>query len=156
MKKWPWFMLSLAVIVCDQASKYLVSVLLIPYKPLPVFPMFNLTLAYNSGAAFSFLSGAGDWHRWFFSGFSLIVSIILAIWLYRTASQAKLLLAGISLILGGAIGNLFDRAFHGYVIDFIDVYYKHHHFATFNVADSAICIGAGFFLLDLLVNKQDS
>jgi len=67
-----------------------------------------------------------------------------------------LLLAGISLILGGAIGNLFDRAFHGYVIDFIDVYYKHHHFATFNVADSAICIGAGFFLLDLLVNKQDS
>jgi len=149
-------MLSLAVIVCDQASKYLVSVLLIPYKPLPVFPMFNLTLAYNSGAAFSFLSGAGDWHRWFFSGFSLIVSIILAIWLYRTASQAKLLLAGISLILGGAIGNLFDRAFHGYVIDFIDVYYKHHHFATFNVADSAICIGAGFFLLDLLVNKQDS
>lgn len=156
MKKWPWFMLSLAVIVCDQASKYLVSVLLIPYKPLPVFPMLNLTLAYNSGAAFSFLSGAGDWHRWFFSGFSLIVSIILAIWLYRTASQAKLLLAGISLILGGAIGNLFDRAFHGYVIDFIDVYYKHHHFATFNVADSAICIGAGFFLLDLLVNKQDS
>lgn len=149
-------MLSLAVIVCDQASKYLVSVLLIPYKPLPVFPMLNLTLAYNSGAAFSFLSGAGDWHRWFFSGFSLIVSIILAIWLYRTASQAKLLLAGISLILGGAIGNLFDRAFHGYVIDFIDVYYKHHHFATFNVADSAICIGAGFFLLDLLVNKQDS
>jgi len=138
-------MLSLAVIVCDQASKYLVSVLLIPYKPLPVFPMFNLTLAYNSGAAFSFLSGAGDWHRWFFSGFSLIVSIILAIWLYRTASQAKLLLAGISLILGGAIGNLFDRAFHGYVIDFIDVYYKHHHFATFNVADSAICIGAELF-----------
>ncbi|MCW8400200.1 signal peptidase II [Legionella sp. PATHC038] len=156
MKKWPWFLLSFAVIVFDQASKYLVGVLLTPYKPLPVFPMFNLTLAYNSGAAFSFLSGAGDWHRWFFAGFSLIVSMILVIWLYRTASQAKLLLAGISLILGGAVGNLFDRAFHGYVIDFLDVYYKHHHFATFNVADSAICIGAGFFLLDLVVNKQDS
>lgn len=155
MKKWPWFILSLIVIICDQASKYLVEVLLTPYKPLPVFPMFNLTLAYNSGAAFSFLSGAGDWHRWFFAGFSFIVSAILAIWLYRTASHAKLLLAGISLILGGAIGNLFDRAFHGYVIDFIDLYYKHYHFATFNIADSAICIGAGFFVLDLLVNKGD-
>ncbi|KTC88688.1 signal peptidase II [Fluoribacter dumoffii] len=155
MKKWPWFVLSFIVIVCDQASKYLVGIYLTPYKPLPVFPMFNITLAYNSGAAFSFLSGAGDWHRWFFAGFSLIVSIMLGVWLYRTASQAKLLLAGISLILGGAIGNLFDRALNGYVIDFIDVYYKHHHFATFNLADSAICIGAGFFLLDLLVNKQD-
>ncbi|WP_454784075.1 signal peptidase II [Legionella sp. WA2024007413] len=155
MKKWPWFILSLFVVICDQASKYLVEFFLTPYKPLAVFPMFNLTLAYNSGAAFSFLSGAGNWHRWFFASFSLIVSGILAIWLYRTASQAKLLLAGISLILGGAIGNLFDRAYHGYVIDFIDVYYKHHHFATFNIADSAICIGAGFFILDLLINKSN-
>lgn len=154
MKKWPWFMLSLTVVILDQASKYLVSVFLTPYKPLPVFPMFNLTLAYNSGAAFSFLSGAGDWHRWFFASFSLIVSMMLAVWLYRTESQARLLLAGISLILGGAIGNLVDRAFDGYVIDFIDVYYKHYHFATFNLADSAICIGAGFFLLDLLVNRE--
>lgn len=154
MKKWPWFMLSLTVVILDQASKYLVSVFLTPYKPLPVFPMFNLTLAYNSGAAFSFLSGAGDWHRWFFAGFSLIVSMMLAVWLYRTESQARLLLAGISLILGGAIGNLVDRAFDGYVVDFIDVYYKHYHFATFNLADSAICIGAGFFLLDLLVNRE--
>ncbi|KTD40718.1 signal peptidase II [Legionella parisiensis] len=154
MKKWPWFMLSLIVIIFDQASKYLVSVFLTPYKPLPVFPMFNLTLAYNSGAAFSFLSGAGDWHRWFFAGFSLIVSIMLAVWLYRTEGHARLLSAGISLILGGAVGNLIDRAFDGYVIDFIDVYYRHHHFATFNLADSAICIGAGFFLLDLLLNRQ--
>ncbi|AWN74731.1 signal peptidase II [Legionella anisa] len=154
MRKWPWFMLSLIVIVFDQASKYLASVFLTPYKPLPVFPMFNFTLAYNSGAAFSFLSGAGDWHRWFFAGFSFIVSVILAVWLYRTESQARFLLAGISLILGGAIGNLIDRALDGYVIDFIDVYYKHHHFATFNLADSAICIGAGFFLLDLLINRE--
>lgn len=147
-------MLSLIVIVFDQVSKYLASVFLTPYKPLPVFPMFNLTLAYNSGAAFSFLSGAGDWHRWFFAGFSFIVSVILAVWLYRTESQSRFLLVGISLILGGAIGNLIDRALDGYVIDFIDVYYKHHHFATFNLADSAICIGAGFFLLDLLVNRE--
>ena len=147
-------MLSLIVIVFDQASKYLASVFFFFFKPLPVFPMFNFTLAYNSGAAFSFLSGAGDWHRWFFAGFSFIVSVILAVWLYRTESQARFLLAGISLILGGAIGNLIDRALDGYVIDFIDVYYKHHHFATFNLADSAICIGAGFFLLDLLINRE--
>ncbi|WP_115710548.1 signal peptidase II [Legionella sainthelensi] len=154
MKKWYWFMLSLAVIVCDQLSKYLVSIFLTPYHPLPVFPMFNLTLAYNTGAAFSFLSGAGDWHRWFFAAFSFIVSIILAVWLYKTENQTCLLSAGISLILGGAVGNLFDRAIHGYVIDFIDLYYKHHHFATFNIADSAICIGAGLFVLDVFINKK--
>ncbi|KTD58663.1 lipoprotein signal peptidase [Legionella sainthelensi] len=154
MKKWYWFMLSLAVIVSDQLSKYLVSIFLTPYHPLPVFPMFNLTLAYNTGAAFSFLSGAGDWHRWFFAAFSFIVSIILAVWLYKTENQTCLLSAGISLILGGAVGNLFDRAIHGYVIDFIDLYYKHHHFATFNIADSAICIGAGLFVLDVFINKK--
>lgn len=148
-------MLSLAVIICDQLSKYLVGVFLTPYQPLHIFPMFNLTLAYNSGAAFSFLSGAGDWHRWFFAGFSLIVSIILAVWLYRSKNQTTLLLSGISLILGGALGNLFDRALHGYVIDFIDLYYKHHHFATFNIADSAICVGAGLFVLDALINKNE-
>lgn len=154
MKKWYWFMLSFAVIVSDQLSKYLVSIFLTPYHPLPVFPMFNLTLAYNTGAAFSFLSGAGDWHRWFFAAFSFIVSIILAVWLYKTESQTCLLSAGISLVLGGAVGNLFDRAIHGYVIDFIDLYYKHHHFATFNIADSAICIGAGLFVLDVFINKK--
>ncbi|AUH72701.1 signal peptidase II [Legionella sainthelensi] len=154
MKKWYWFMLSLAVIVSDQLSKYLVSIFLTPYHPLPVFPMFNLTLAYNTGAAFSFLSGAGDWHRWFFAAFSFIVSIILAVWLYKTENQTCLLSAGISLVLGGAVGNLFDRAIHGYVIDFIDLYYKHHHFATFNIADSAICIGAGLFVLDVFINKK--
>lgn len=153
MKKWHYFMLSFAVIVCDQLSKYLAAIFLTPYHPLPIFPMYNLTLAYNTGAAFSFLSGAGDWHRWFFAGFSFIVSIILAAWLYRTENQTRLLLTGISLILGGAVGNLLDRSLHGYVIDFIDLYYKNHHFATFNIADSAICIGAGLFVLDALLTK---
>lgn len=154
MKKWHWFILSIIVIICDQASKYWVGVLLTPYKPLPVIPMLNITLAYNTGAAFSFLSGAGDWHRWFFAGFSLIVSIILVIWLWRTPLQARLQSAGISLILGGALGNLIDRGLHGYVIDFIDVYYKYHHFATFNIADSAICIGAAILVLDLLIHRE--
>lgn len=154
MKKWYWFLLSIAVMIADQVSKYWVSISLTPYKPMPIFPMLNITLAYNSGAAFSFLSGAGGWHRWFFSAFSLVVSVILVVWLWRTPSQARLQSVGISLILGGAVGNLIDRAFNGYVIDFIDVYYQHHHFATFNLADSAICIGAAFLVLDLLINRD--
>ncbi|MFQ2959007.1 signal peptidase II [Legionella pneumophila] len=154
MKKWPWLVLSFLVIICDQLSKYWVGVLLTPYKPMPVMPMLNFTLAFNTGAAFSFLSGAGDWHRWFFAGFSFLMSIILLIWLVRTPEQARFQSVGISLILGGAIGNLIDRGLHGYVIDFIDVYYKHHHFATFNLADSAICVGAAILVLDLLIRRE--
>lgn len=154
MKKWTWFILSILVIVLDQASKYWIVATMTPYNPVPVIPMLNLTLAYNSGAAFSFLSGAGDWHRWFFAGFSLIVSTILIIWLWRTPKEARLQSVGISLILGGALGNLIDRGLHGYVIDFIDVYYQHHHFATFNLADSAICIGAAALVLDVLLHRE--
>ena len=154
MKKGYWFILSFAVMIADQLSKYWIALYFIPYKPVPVIPMLNFTLAYNTGAAFSFLSGAGDWHRWFFAGFSLIVSAVLVIWLWRIPIQDRLQSAGISLILGGAVGNLIDRALQGYVVDFIDVYYKHHHFATFNLADSAISIGAAFLVLDLFVNKK--
>lgn len=155
MKKWHWFTLSILVIILDQLSKYWVEASLVPYKPMPVIPMLNITLAYNTGAAFSFLSGTGDWHRWFFAGFSLVVSLILLIWLVRTPAQAFLQSLGISLILGGALGNLIDRGFYGYVVDFIDVYYKYHHFATFNLADSAICLGAAFLILDLLVSREE-
>lgn len=154
MKKWHWFVVSCVIIICDQLSKYWVGGTLTPYKPLPVIPFLNLTLAYNTGAAFSFLSGAGDWHRWFFAAFSFTVSVVLIIWLLRTSKSDWMQSAGISLILGGALGNLIDRAFHGYVVDFIDVYYNYHHFATFNVADSAICVGAGILVLDLLIHRE--
>ncbi|TAL62573.1 MAG: lipoprotein signal peptidase [Legionella sp.] len=154
MKKWCWYVLSIVVIILDQASKYWTSTNLTPYTPIPVMPMLNITLAYNTGAAFSFLSGAGDWHRWFFALFSLVVSSILVVWLWRTENQERLQSLGISLILGGAIGNLIDRGFKGYVVDFIDVYYEHHHFATFNLADSAICVGAFFLILDLLIYRK--
>lgn len=154
MKKWYWFLLSIVLIIVDQLSKYWILKYLTPYTPIPVFPMFNITLAYNTGAAFGFLNSAGEWHRWFFAGFSLVVSAILVIWLWRTPIQDRFQSLGISLILGGAVGNLIDRGLNGYVIDFIDVYYKYHHFATFNLADSAICIGAGFLVLDLLINRK--
>jgi len=155
MKKWHWFLLSILVIILDQASKYWVESFLTPYKPMPIMPMLNITLAYNTGAAFSFLSGAGGWHRWFFAGFSLVVSIILIIWLWRTPKTDRLQSLGVSLILGGAVGNLIDRGLSGYVVDFVDVYYKYHHFATFNLADSAICIGAAALILDLLLRKDE-
>jgi signal peptidase II len=155
MKKWQCFMLSLVVIILDQASKYWISVNLIAYKPIAVLPMLNITLAYNTGAAFSFLSGSGEWHRWFLAGFSLLVSILLIVWLLRTSINDKLQSVGISLVLGGALGNLLDRGLYGYVVDFIDVYHEHHHFATFNIADSAISIGAAFMILDLLIHRNE-
>ncbi|WP_133127123.1 signal peptidase II [Legionella nagasakiensis] len=153
MRKWPWFLLSLSVILLDQGSKYWALHNLSFYQPLPVMPMLNLTLAYNTGAAFSFLSGAGEWHRWFFAGFSLLMSIALTIWILRSASSALLQLMALSLILGGALSNLIDRATLGHVIDFIDVYYKNHHWPIFNIADSAICLGAGLLFIDLFKNR---
>ncbi len=154
MKKWPWFLFSILVLLVDQASKYWAASHLIPYQPDAVFPMFNFTLAYNTGAAFSFLSGAGNWHRWFFAGFSILMSLILIIWLARLPAKAKLQAAAVSLILGGAIGNLYDRAILGHVIDFIDVYYQNHHWPVFNLADAAICLGAFLLLIDLCKNPS--
>jgi signal peptidase II len=154
MKKWPWFVVSLVVLLLDQLSKYGAVSRLAPYQPDAIFPMFNLTLAYNTGAAFSFLSGTGNWHHWFFGGFSVVMSLALAIWLIRSPSKAKLQPLALSLILGGAIGNLYDRVTLGHVIDFIDVYYKNYHWPVFNLADAAICIGAFLLLIDLFKNPS--
>ena len=142
MKNWPWFLVSFLVIVADQVSKYWVLKTFTPYEPVSVLPMFNITLAYNTGSAFSFLSETGDWHRWFFTGFSIIMSGVLLVWMLRMPSCNKKQLLSLSLILGGAVGNVMDRILLGHVIDFIDVYYKTHHWPVFNVADSAICVGA--------------
>ncbi|KTC69927.1 lipoprotein signal peptidase [Legionella birminghamensis] len=149
MKKWHWFIISFLVIALDQISKYWAATHLVAYQPEPLIPMVNFTLAYNTGAAFSFLSGTGSWHRWFFAGFSIVMSVALIVWLIRLPKQAILQSLAVSLILGGAIGNLYDRALLGHVIDFIDVYYQNYHWPVFNLADSAICLGAFFLLLDL-------
>ncbi len=154
MKKWHGFSLSCIVIILDQLSKYWAVKSLLPYQPVPVMPMFNFTLAYNTGAAFSFLSKSGEWHRWFFAGFSLLMSAVLIIWILRTANTAKLQILSLSLILGGAIGNLIDRALLGHVTDFIELYYKHYHWPVFNLADAAICIGALILFIDLCKNPR--
>lgn len=157
MNKWPWFLLSILVIVLDQTTKYWVEATLLPYQPVQILPMLNITLAFNTGVAFSALSNVGSWSVWFFIGFSLLVSVGLLIWLIRMKpSDSFLQKAAISLILGGAIGNLCDRILAGHVIDFIDVFYHQYHWPIFNIADSAICIGAFLLVLEMFIPTKAS
>lgn len=139
MLKWLW--LSLFVILLDQGTKYLALSQLPLYQPVSVLPFFNFTLVYNTGAAFSFLADAGGWQQWFFLGLALVVSIGLVFWLRRLSSNAPWEAFAVALILGGALGNVIDRIWHGYVIDFIDLYYQGWHWPAFNIADSAITVG---------------
>ena len=146
--KWAW--LSLVVLLLDQGVKYLASNYLNYHEPMAVCPGLNLTLVHNTGAAFSFLRDAGGWQRWFFMFLSGSVSIALLIWLYRLPPRHRWLGCSLALVLGGAAGNLWDRITLGYVVDFIDVYYSQWHWPAFNVADSAISIGAVMLIIDAL------
>jgi signal peptidase II len=123
---------------------------------MPLLPLLNLTYVHNEGAAFSFLSSAGGWQRWFFVVIALIATTVLVIWLKRLKPTEKWMAVTISLVLGGAIGNLYDRISYGYVIDFIDVYYQSHHWPVFNVADSAISIGVVMMLMDAFWGKKST
>jgi signal peptidase II len=152
MLKWLW--LSLLVILLDQGTKYLAVNELQLYEPVAVLPFFNFTLAYNSGAAFSFLADAGGWQRWFFVALALAISAGLVVWLYRLQANVWGEAVAIALILGGALGNVIDRLWHGHVIDFIDVYYQSWHWPAFNVADSAITVGAVLLVLQSFWVKQ--
>ena len=142
MTKILWFSFSLLIIILDQLSKASVVHALWPYQVLPINGWLNITLAYNSGAAFSFLTHAGAWHKVFFLFFSAIMSTGLFFWLVYLPKKDQVFGWGLSCVLGGAAANLIDRLHYGAVVDFIDIYYKHHHWPAFNVADSAICLGA--------------
>ena len=148
-----WYALALAVIGLDQYTKGLASTELDYGRPVEVFFWFDLTLQHNTGAAFSFLSSAGGWQRWFFSGIAVVISAGLVIWLYRIPRNHFMLALALGLILGGAIGNLWDRLALGYVVDFISVHYGGRYFPAFNIADSAITAGAGLMLLESFVNR---
>jgi signal peptidase II len=154
MRNWHWFVLSSVIILLDQLSKYFAMQSLLPYQPIPLLPVLNFTLAFNTGSAFSFLSKSGEWHRWFFAVFSLLMSIFLIVWILRSRKTARMQLLALSLILGGAVGNLVDRVMQGHVIDFIEIYYKQFHWPVFNLADSAICIGAVLLFIDLCKNPR--
>ncbi len=153
MLKWLW--LSLLVIVLDQLSKYFVSNWLQLYESVAVLPFFNFTLLHNPGAAFSFLADAGGWQRWFFTAIALIVSVVIVAWLRRLPAAEKWQAAALALILGGALGNVIDRMRLGYVVDFLDVYYRQWHWPPFNIADSAITVGVVILLwVTFRGNKQ--
>ena len=148
-----WYGLALLVIVLDLYTKDMASTALDYARPVEVFSWFNLTLQHNTGAAFSFLSDASGWQRWFFSAIAVLISAALAVWLYRLPRGQWLLALSLGLILGGAIGNLWDRVTMGYVVDFISVHYQDWYFPAFNLADSAISVGAACMLLDSFLSR---
>ncbi len=143
------------IVVSDQITKIMADRSLELYETIEVLPIFNISLAYNFGAAFSFLNFPGGAQRWFFTAISLVVSIVLTVWLYRLTMREKWMSLAFALILGGAIGNLIDRAVYGYVVDFIQVYYGNSYFPTFNIADAGITCGAILMLWLTFFDKSE-
>ena len=138
-----WLLVSAIVIALDQLTKHIALSALQPYAPHEVIPgLLNWTLAFNTGAAFSFLHDAGGWQRWLFSALAVTVSLVLIVWLRRLPRGDWRTALPLSLVIGGALGNLIDRVRFGHVTDFIEVYYRQWSWPAFNIADSAICVGA--------------
>ncbi len=142
--------ISALIVVADQLTKWTALKYLTRHVEVAVAPFVNLTLVYNRGAAFGFLNDAGGWQNFFFIGVALVACGVIVFLLLRLQPHERVVAGGLSLILGGAAGNLIDRFLHGYVIDFVDVYYKSFHWPAFNVADSAITIGAALLVFDAL------
>ena len=151
--KWLW--VSVVVLLLDQCTKLLADAMLVLHQPVAVVPYLSMYKAYNSGAAFSFLGDASGWQRWFFIALAMIVIGVLVVWLRRLSAHEVRTSLALSLILGGAAGNLVDRLVYGYVIDFIDVYYDSWHWPAFNVADAAISVGAFLLLLDAFSGSRE-
>jgi len=150
-----WLWLSTLVLVLDQASKLWADAALQLYQRVELLPGINLTLVYNRGAAFSLLSDAAGWQRWRFAFFALIISVVILVWLRRVVRGDRLQAGGLALVLGGAIGNVWDRLVHGHVIDFIDVHYRDWHWPAFNIADSAITVGVVLLLAETLFVRRE-
>jgi len=146
-----WMSVALLVIAADQATKWAIVEWVQLYGKVPLNSFMNLTHQQNTGAAFSFLAGAGGWQRWFFVVLATGVSGVIVVWLWQSRKQGPVvLMAGLGLVLGGAVGNLIDRARLGYVTDFIQVWFGSWAFPSFNVADAAISVGAALLIIDAL------
>lgn len=143
-----WLAVSVLIVVLDLWTKNIATQNLSLYRPEAVTSWLNMTLAHNYGAAFSFLSNAGGWQRWLFTGLASVVTVVLVVWLFRLSPREKITAAALGLIIGGAVGNLVDRINLGYVVDFIDVYYRDWHWPAFNLADSAITGGVILLIID--------
>ncbi|MFK8015415.1 MAG: signal peptidase II [Gammaproteobacteria bacterium] len=152
----PWLLLSLILLIADQWTKHWASATLQYGRPNVVNGYLDLTLLHNTGAAFSLLANAGGWQKYFFITLSSVVSILLVVWLARLPKFGRLLLVlGLALIVSGAVGNLYDRAMLGYVVDFLHFHYNEHYWPAFNVADAAISVGVVLILIDSFVYKEE-
>ncbi|SDK12401.1 MULTISPECIES: signal peptidase II [Ferrimonas] len=149
-----WMWVAVVALVLDQATKLAVIANFQLFESIPLIPYLNLTYVHNTGAAFSFLAEAGGWQRWAFAGFALVVTIALTVMMRRQAHSLWRLNLSYALIIGGAIGNVIDRLAYGYVVDFIDFYVGAWHWPAFNIADSAICVGAVLMILDSLLDGR--
>lgn len=154
-KPWFWYLVALVIVALDQASKHAIEATF-QYGETKFFTsFFNFTLAYNTGAAFSFLAGAGGWQRWFFAVIAIAASVLLTLWIARTAQHKTRETFALAFILGGALGNLYDRIVLGHVVDFIVFHYHDSYFPAFNLADSAISLGAAVLIIDMLFSKEN-
>jgi signal peptidase II len=152
---WPWLGLSALVILADQITKSVIEHRLGLFDVVSIFPVLDITRLHNSGAAFSFLADASGWQRWFFTALSLAVSVGLIVWICRSPRRGQTLaVAGLACVLGGALGNVIDRIRMGHVVDFIHAHWGGAYFPAFNVADSAITVGAALLLLDAFLEAR--
>ena len=146
-----WMVVAAVIVIADQATKWAIIEWVPLYDRVPINDFVNLTHQKNAGAAFSFLADAGGWQRWFFVVLATIVSVVIAVWIWRIRKEGQILLSiGLSLVLGGAVGNLIDRVRLGHVTDFIQVWFGSWAFPSFNVADAGISVGAAFLIIDAL------
>ncbi|MGK4339777.1 Lipoprotein signal peptidase [Pseudomonas oleovorans subsp. oleovorans] len=152
----PWLLLSLLILVADRVTKDIFEGTLSMYQRIEVIPgYFDWTLAYNTGAAFSFLADAAGWQRWFFAAIAIVVSVVLVVWLKRLKRHETLLAVALAMVLGGALGNLYDRVVLGHVVDFILVHWQSRwFFPAFNLADTFITIGAILLALDMFKSDK--
>jgi len=155
MKLYYSLLIALVVLIFDLATKFWVESILSYGQHIAVTSFFNLVLTYNAGAAFSFLSEASGWQRWFLSGIAAVASFVIIYLLHKYKTE-KLFCLSLSLILGGALGNLWDRITLGHVVDFLDFYIGDYHWPAFNIADSAICIGAALLIIESFSNKTQN
>ncbi len=150
-----WLWLVPPVVLADQLSKWLITEYLDLFSRIELLPVLGLTRLHNTGAAFSMLAGAGGWQRWLFVLLGAAVTIFILLWLRKLPSQGQgILAAGLALVAGGALGNIIDRVWHGYVVDFISVHYGESYFPAFNIADTAITTGAALLILDAVLENR--
>lgn len=150
-----WLWLAVLAVILDQITKVAAEQLLTFAQPVYLLPVLDFTLLYNKGAAFSFLADQSGWQRWFFTVVSVGVSVMLIVWIKRLPRGAVWLPIALALILGGAIGNLIDRVVYGHVVDFISVHWEGKYFPAFNIADSAITLGAIMMVLDVIREMKE-